>query len=256
MTRAPIVLLASMPRAGSTWTLRMLNELWMTNGGTDYLDIRSKYRLEREMTLGSALVMLQLPHLLRLIYPALKGESYVVKTHSSPNAQSWRILSRAVANYLLVSGWMIPIYIIRDPRDAVLSGHEYGIRRLEANKPNHFSYNFKTIDKGIDWMETYLKTCWEDWKRYESKLMIRYEDLLTDYAATTGKILEYLKIKPDNPVVEEILRKYQPGAEPQEGTHFYKGEIGRFRSGLTAEQQVECNRRYAPYLAEMGYPAE
>jgi hypothetical protein len=242
-----------MPRSGSTWTLRMLNELWATQGGRDYFEIRQLYRLEKSMTAGSALVELKLPQLLQVVCPALLGESFVVKTHSSPRAQTWRLISDLVVHRLISDRWMIPVYLIRDPRDAVLSGYEYGQRALQTGKPNKFSYTFQTIESGIDWMENYLRTCWVDWQGYDSVLLLRYENLLEDFEATTAQLLDYLGLDPDCPDVAQVLSKYRPGAEPQVGTHFHKGEIGRFRECLTPQQQEACNWRFAPYLREMGY---
>jgi len=232
----------------------MINALWAASGGGNYFDIIEKYKLnKRVMTVGSALIELRLPQLLWVCYPAMRGESFVVKTHSSPNAQSWRILSRWFAHSLIVSEKMIPIYLIRDPRDAVLSGYEYGQRGLDQNKPNAFSHTFRTVESGIGWMENYLKTCWQDWKQFDRKLLVKYEDQRTNFHASVRKILDYLNIDADDPKIIKTLENYQPGAEPEIGTHFHKAEVGRFRHEFSTQQQADCNQRFAPYLAEMGY---
>jgi hypothetical protein len=232
----------------------MINELWVTKGGRDYFEIRRQYHLEKVMTAGSALIQLKLPDLLKVISPAMRGESFVVKTHSSPNARSWRVGSNKFIHLLITSHRLIPIYLIRDPRDAVLSGFEYGQRALQANKPNDFSSTFRSIESGIDWMENYLQTCWRDWQSFKSMHSFKYEDLLENFDRTAWQLMDYLDIDPASPQIARVLEKYRPGAKPQIGTHFHKGEIGRFRDCLTPQQLDACNQRFAPYLPEMGYP--
>lgn len=243
-----------MPRSGSTWTLRMLNELWAAQGGQDYFQVRQQYGLEKSMTAGSALVELQLPQLLKVVSPSVRGESFVVKTHSGPKTRPWRVFSNLFVHKLISNQWLIPIYLIRDPRDALLSGYEYGQRALQMNKPNKFSFTFQSIESSIDWMESYLRSCWQDWQRYNSILLLKYENLVGDFEAAASELLDYLNMDPGCPKVASVLEKYRPGAEPQVGTHFHKGEIGRFRECLSPQQQAACNQRFAPYLNEMGYP--
>jgi hypothetical protein len=41
--------------------------------------------------------------------------------------------------------------------------------------------------------------------------------------------------------------------EGQQGTHFFKGKIGRFRDAYNAGQQKVLAERFGPYLPKMGY---
>ena len=50
------------------------------------------------------------------------------------------------------------------------------------------------------------------------------------------------------------LEKYRPGnAEGQQGPHYYKGQIGRFRQSYSAEEQQILAARLGSYLSKMGY---
>ena len=53
-----------------------------------------------------------------------------------------------------------------------------------------------------------------------------------------------------------MIENYRPGnAEGQQGTHFFKGQIGRFRQSYSPEQQQTLISRLGAYLSRMGYPA-
>ena len=253
MAKAQILLLAGMPRSGSTWMLRLLNELWVARGAQDYTALRTQYHLEKHMTGGSALIELSLPRLLPILRPLLAGHSFAVKTHACPSGQTLGFISDLLLRGLSASRRLCTIYLYRDPRDAVLSGFEYGQRSLQIGKPNAFAETFKTIEVGIDWMDEYLQTCWPYWQRFPNTLVMRYEDLLTDFTTESERLLRHLGLDSASEQVQAILEKYQPGATPQVGTHFHKGMIGRFRHVFTLGQQVLCDTRYSQYLINMGY---
>ncbi len=53
-----------------------------------------------------------------------------------------------------------------------------------------------------------------------------------------------------------MIAQYRPGAnDGQQGLHFYKGKIGRFRESYTEAQQKILNDRLGVWLARMGYEA-
>jgi len=85
-------------------------------------------------------------------------------------------------------------------------------------------------------------------------LIARYEDLLTDYDAESAKLVEYLKLNSTSSKVQGVIEKYRPGAaEGQQGLHFFKGKIGRFRESYNEEQKSVLKEKIGAYLAHMGY---
>lgn len=85
-------------------------------------------------------------------------------------------------------------------------------------------------------------------------LVARYEDLQTNYAVETAKLVKYLGLKEDSPAVQEVIESYRPGtSEGQQGLHFYKGRIGRFREVYTNEQKRIMLSKLVGYLERMGY---
>jgi hypothetical protein len=97
---------------------------------------------------------------------------------------------------------------------------------------------------------------WEKWMAEKNVLVARYEDLLTNYETESARLVEYLKLDAGKPEVRAVIEKYRPGAnDGQQGLHFYKGKIGRFRESYTGEQQKVLMEKLGPYLARMGYQA-
>ena len=143
-------------------------------------------------------------------------------------------------------------YIYRDPRDAMLSAYEYGRRALEKGRPNAFSH-LSDFEKSLAFMEDYVRI-WEKWQVEKNVLIVRYEDLLQDYEAESARLVGFLELDGSKPEVREVIDGYRPGqAEGQQGLHFYKGKIGRFREVYSAEQQSVLADHFGTDLEKMGY---
>jgi len=251
--RRPVVLLAGMPRAGTAWYYSLLNDLWLSAGATDARMLRTRFHLERFMSSGNALVSMKLPNLLFALWPYFRGHFYVIKTHTSPAAYPRRKVSQWFLRKAIRSGWVLPLYIFRDPRDVILSAYEFGRRGTEEGRPNAFSRRVKSIEMGIDWMQEQLVN-WKSWTTYPGVFVTRYEDLLADYDRQAVNTCHYLDLDHRSKPVEEIIEKYRPGAKPQAGTHFYKGVAGRHRSQFNAKQNRLFLERYRNFISQMGYP--
>jgi len=158
------------------------------------------------------------------------------------------------ARFFVQRGWMVPTYIYRDPRDALLSAYEFGRRVLEKRgRPNAFS-RLSTIDIAIDFMTDYMRH-WRGWVGCPDTLVTRYEDLLTDYETQAGRLARFLGLDASQENYREVIERYRPGQTDHQGIHFYKGKMGRFRNSLSEEQQARCSQLLGPYLEQMGYPA-
>ncbi len=144
-------------------------------------------------------------------------------------------------------------YIYRDPRDAMLSAYDYGQRALQKGRPNAFSH-LTDFQKSLDFIMEYVHI-WEKWMKEKDVLIARYEDLLTNYDNEVARLVQFLKLNRTNLEVQKVIDSYRPGAaEGQQGLHFYKGKIGRFRDAYTAEEQAVLKEKLGPYLERMGYP--
>jgi hypothetical protein len=97
---------------------------------------------------------------------------------------------------------------------------------------------------------------WEMWMQEKNVLIARYEDLLMNYDHEVARLVQFLKLNGSKPEVQNVIDGYRPeAAEGQQGLHFYKGKIGRFREAYSADEQAILNEKLRPCLARMGYEA-
>ncbi len=239
-----IVLSVGMPRAGSGWHYNLIHDLMKTTGCADAQDIREKYKLQKILTeVNCNIGVLSLRRLAMVTLPALLGNTFVIKAHAGPTS----------ASRLLASLGLLRItYIYRDPRDAMLSAFDYGKRALDKGRPNAFSH-LSDFEKSVDFMMEYVRI-WEKWMNEKNVLVARYEDLLANYEIESAKLVEYLKLDGNKPEVRAVVEQYRPGAnDGQQGLHFYKGKIGRYRDAYTNDQKRILLMKLVGYLERMGY---
>jgi len=239
-----IVLSVGMPRAGSGWHYNLIHDLMKTTGCADAQDIRKKYGLQKILTeVNCNIGVLSLRRLVMVTLPALMGNTFVIKAHAGPS----------LASRLLASLGLLRItYIYRDPRDAMLSAFDYGQRALEKGRPNAFSH-LSDFEKSVDFMMEYVHI-WEKWMNEKNVLIARYEDLLMNYEVESAKLVNYLKLDLTKPEVRAVIDQYRPGAnDGQQGLHFFKGKIGRYKESYTSEQKRILLTKLVKYLERMGY---
>lgn len=86
-------------------------------------------------------------------------------------------------------------------------------------------------------------------------LIARYEDLLTDYDNEVTRLARFLRLNENQAEVQKVIDHYRSGAaEGQQGLHFFKGKIGRFREAYSTEEQAILKDKLGSYLQRMGYP--
>jgi hypothetical protein len=239
-----IVLSVGMPRAGSGWHYNLIHDLMKTTGCDDAREIREHYNLQNILTeVNCNIGVLSLRRLAMVTVPALRGKTFVIKAHAAPTTWS-RLLSAL--------GLLRITYIYRDPRDAMLSAYEYGQRALTKGRPNAFSH-LSDFEKTLAFMEDYIRI-WGKWRDEKNVLVARYEDLLMEYDTEAARLIEFLRLDGSRPDVQEVIENYRPGkGEGQQGLHFYKGKIGRFREFYPKEQKTILAERFGTYLKEMEY---
>ncbi len=240
-----IVLSVGMPRAGSGWHYNLVHDLMKTTGCADAREIREKYRLQNILTeVNCNIGVLSARRLGMVAIPALMGNTFVIKAHAGPSSASRLLQSLSLLRIT---------YIYRDPRDAMLSAYDYGQRALEKGHPNAFSH-LADFQQSLDFIMEYVRI-WERWTREKNVLIARYEDLLTEYDREAARLAQFLQLNGSSPEVQKVIGAYRPGAaqEGQQGLHFYKGKIGRFRDSYGAQKQAILKEKLSPFLIKMGY---
>jgi hypothetical protein len=239
-----IVLSVGMPRAGSGWHYNLVNDLMKTTGCADARDIRERYRLGHILTeVNCNIGVLSARRLSLVAFPALVGNTFVIKAHAGPTPAS-RLLQRL--------GLLRITYIYRDPRDAMLSAYDYGQRAIQKGRPNAFSH-LTDFQKSVDFILEYIRI-WEKWMQEKHVLIARYEDLLLDYENEVARLIGFLQLDGSRNEVQTVIDHYRPGAaEGQQGLHFFRGKVGRFRESYSAEEQAVLSEKLGPYLRRMNY---
>lgn len=245
---SPLILSVGMPRAGSGWYYNLTHDLITVAGGVASQKIRRRYWLQGILTeVNCNIGALSTKRLLPVMIPTMFGNTYVIKAHDGPSPLALRFIRR---------GKILPTYIYRDPRDALLSAYEYGLRKRAADREGVFA-NIKSIEQAIFFMCEYVHIS-EAWLSCEQALHTRYEDLLLDYPNESKRLVEFLGLDLEDADIEKVINKYTPhkGSSDQKGTHFVKGEIGRFRNKLSQNEQHLCIQAFGPYLEKNGYPLD
>ncbi len=239
-----IVLSVGMPRAGSGWHYNLIQDLMKLKGCADARDIRIRFHLEKVLTeVNCNIGVLSTRRLALVTIPALLGNTFVIKAHAAPTPSS---------RFLTAAGLLKVTYIYRDPRDAMLSAFNYGERAMLKGRPNAFSH-LTDFDKSLAFISDYIRI-WEKWIREKNVLIARYEDLLTNYDVEAERLAKYLVLQGEQPEVRKVIEHYRPKqVEGRQGTHFFKGKVGRFREVYSKEQQKVLAERFGTFLPKMGY---
>ncbi len=243
-----LIFSVGMPRAGSGWFYNLVHDLVTASGGQDARQVRRRYRLQSILTEVNCNIGAFTPRrMLLALIPSLFGNTYVVKAHAAPTLAALALIRGRLA---------LAAYIYRDPRDAMLSAYENGLRALEKGRPNAFSL-LTDFEKSLAFIEEYCRV-WEGWIACPQALHTRYETLRDDYDAEAARLVAFLGVNGGDPQAQAVIERYRPerARREQKGMHFRQGKTGRYREKLAPEQVEEMNRRLGPFLARMGYTLE
>jgi len=243
--REALIISAGMPRAGSGWYYNLVHDLVVADGGQDARLVREQYHLQSFLTEVNCNISTLKPfRLIPVMFPALLGNKYVIKTHAGPTD---------FTRWLHHRGTISTIYIFRDPRAALLSAYEYGQRGLMRNRQNAFSH-LTSLESAAEFMRFYVHI-WEAWSRIGGVLLVRYEDLVKDFEVEFKRLAETLSIDMNENKLKLVFDIYQPerGDTQRKGTHFSKGQVDRFRRVFTLTQLEDFTSMFKPELERMGY---
>ncbi len=240
-----IILSIGMPRAGSGWFYNLTNDLVLASGAQDARQIRRRFRLQNILTeVNCNIGAFTLRRTLSVLAPSLLGNTFVIKAHAGPTP---------IVLNLIRLGAILPTYIYRDPRDAMLSALENGQRARQQGRENAFS-PLVDFNAALEFIRTYIDIS-EAWLNCPQSLSIRYEDLLVDYETQAARLAAFLKFDPQQSPYSQVIERYRPesASSDQKGLHFSHGKIGRFRNKMSPDQQAILSEAFGAYLERMGY---
>ncbi len=168
------------------------------------------------------------------------------------------------------------IYIVRDPRDVLISlSHHMGIDYEKTFEHLSSSYNFEYPSTGDKRYRKTLMGSWSDhyksWKNYKSCkiLIVKYEDMLSDGLNTFSKIINYLKevdgTEPDEDKLRKSIKQTQfkelqkiekdhGFSEKGKGELFFrKGKTGVWKKELPVNLVKKIETLFSKEMIELGY---
>ena len=165
---------------------------------------------------------------------------------------------------------MAVIYIIRDPRDVVLSGiHHFdlSIDKMIDFMNNNYAYNISTEGMVREWLG--------DWNHHvlswvdlfpKKKIILRYEDLLAEPARNFSMIAENLGITSDKKRIDKAIEfssfKKMKANEAKKGflerpehvaTFFRTGKSGEWADKLSKKQIAKIEKNHGAIMQRFGY---
>jgi sulfotransferase family protein len=174
------VFLVSYPKSGNTWTRFLVANLVYPDRNVDFSNI-NQLTPDPEAASKRQLARAQRPR--------------IIKSHQFFDPRYPRV-----------------IYIVRDPRDVLLSEYHFGIKRriipenslIEKYVPLFLQrapdYNYGSWGENVG--------SWFYVRRYNPAfLCVRYEDLLSDGMRELGRIAEFLGLPPDQQRLQSALER-------------------------------------------------
>jgi hypothetical protein len=176
------------------------------------------------------------------------GHTLVFKTHRRPTAP---------VREHLADGRAVAVYLLRDPRDVVVSALEQGAKmRSWGALPIRSFARLTSFDRTLRWLRRRVLPVWQGLSSIEGVLTLRYEDLLADPLPTMARTLEHLGIAAPPEVIERVVRDYM-AANIQDGTIRRALDLDKDgeppRLVLTPDQQLRLQQILTPTLLQMGY---
>jgi hypothetical protein len=151
------------------------------------------------------------------------------------------------------------IFLVRDGRDVLDS-------LVAANRPEGF---MKIRRAGADWFReecqrwaARIDVCTRAYESHDPALrrQLRYEELRGDTPATLRSLLEWLGLPANDGRISNIVGRHAFEALPESkkgpGMHRRSATPGKWREGLTPEEQELAQEIMGPRLARLGYDDE
>lgn len=145
------------------------------------------------------------------------------------------------------------IFLIRDPRDVVAS-------RMDASGEGGWNAEVLGDERPVfsaeQWATFYSKHIGNAGQAYEAhrgrKVLVRYEDLLSDTLATMKRIYSALELEVDGQMLARAVDKHSwdnvPEEKKGEGKFYRKATPGSWREDLTPEQIQAVEKLTAPII--------
>ena len=275
-----IIWLASYPKSGNTW-LRMFLKSYFLKPGEKFglensrLDnFKSQGFPDQEILDHLSVDYNKFEEIVKnweamQDYINLNNKTNYVKTHNA-------MVTVGSYKFTTTRNTKGIIYIVRDPRDVLVSlSHHMGIDYEKTFEHLSSSYNFEYPSSGDKRYKKTLMGAWSDhyksWKNFKSckTLIVKYEDMVLDEYNTFKKIIKYLTEVDGAEYKEEKLikalkqtqfdelqkmEKKEGFSEKGKGKLFFrKGKIGEWEKDLSVNLIKKIEKMFSKEMIELGY---
>ena len=191
----------SLPKCGSTWFSRCLRDVYIEMGYGDTPEILSKYGLEGEINQNCNADPLTAEKFSQLLIPCLHGEQFTIKSHEPPSLPLLKLMDHKIVSM---------VYLIRDPRDIVVSVCEFGQRRREIGDSHSPYCTINTIKDSIEFVSPYFDY-YKRWLDTNACMIIRYEELNANPEYWLEKIIRYFQenqFSDKTGIIKKVVERY------------------------------------------------
>jgi len=268
-----IIWLASYPKSGNTWLRSFLTNY--LNKNTSSFDLKLLMEIKRfprselykELNINfSKFEEIVKNWIYMQEFINLKQEFTYLKTHNA----MCTVNNYSFTNKENTIGF---IYLVRDPRDVILSYSNHlgtsveNVFKTMINKNAREKLHDKDHDETIlgSWSEHY-----KSWRDYNSinKIIIKYEDLVLNPYENFFKIINFLNKLNGLPIDEEMIKKSIENVsfeklqnlekkfgfyEKAHGVFFRKGKIRNWEKNLDKKIVSQLEEAFKEEMKELGY---
>ena len=268
-----IIWIASYPKSGNTWVRSFLSNYFCDDKEFDFTQLRKISKFPQEKILkelninfkdfkeiASNWISMQ-------DYINLKNEIIYLKTHNA-------LITVNNFKFTDTKNTLGFIYLVRDPRDVVLSyASHLGIsveNTFEVMK-NDMGFSVSKINE--EYKEALLGSWalnYNSWKNFKSVngLIIRYEDLVNNPEKSFTKIVNYLNkinnLKVDLDKIKRCINNTEFNTlknlenltgfdEKGKNSFFRSGKIGEWKKNLDHKIVQEIEKIFSKEMRELGY---
>jgi hypothetical protein len=149
------------------------------------------------------------------------------------------------------------IFLVRDFRDVICSSLAFNAKR---GFPAFGREDVKT-DRQFVWHRAEMARPWilEPWReRFDTALLVKYEDLVRDQRACLRTILEYLELDASADTIDGMIQRGRNHQKTLEGHMTAKSpeqSVGRWVRDLDRNLQEECREAFDEFFNAFGYDA-
>ena len=257
------------PKSGNFWLYQILEQLLeMTgNGSKSFIQQHPVYPLAKNWDLNFPeqadidvidITDLKTTYRISSIFkmPVENMEAYLQKTN-----HVWTHSPVCKSSEKIFSAFDKKVYIIRDPRDMLLSASryycsDYMLKYFPQEETDPKAFLEKNLE---DLTQQWVWHVWDHLRLQEkNKIHICYfEGFLHDFQQEFSLLLDYLQLEmtlKEREKLEEAVSFSQ--LQKNNPKHLKRGSHGQWTSGLTEEQKEKTNILAGPLLDYLGYGKE